>query len=183
MSSSLSDSSINGPLRFWTFAGAGVAAGAFVVFDSASDCCVSLTGLSGESTLRRLTAVSLSLYRLSSAFEKSSLSPQKSGVSDRSLSLVTAVCSIFASPFLSSKKSPPAASFLELFPRCNVGVPRPLLGDRELAVANWVIRAWREVAPGGVSVFWKKLKMLELRFIEDCLVPEEPLDGVAPFFA
>jgi hypothetical protein len=34
-----------------------------------------------------------------------------------------------------AKKSPPAASFLELFPRCNVGVPRPLLGDRELAVA------------------------------------------------
>lgn len=83
---------------------------------------------------------------------------------------------MLANPFLSSKNNPPE-SFPKPFPRCDVGVPRPLLGERE-DVTNWVIRDWRVVAPCGVSVFWKKLKRLVLRFGAGVLA----LDGAEFFF-
>lgn len=70
-----------------------------------------------------------------SGSRKSSPSPQmSSGVRERDLpfvSFVAATFSVVGNPFLSSKKSPPPASLFELNPRCNVGVPRPLLGERE----------------------------------------------------
>lgn len=40
------------------------------------------------------------------------------------------------------------------------------------------MRDWVEVAPGGVSVFWKNFKMLVLRFVAGVLA----LDGVEAFF-
>lgn len=49
---------------------------------------------------------------------------------------------------------------------------------------NCVIRGWRDMAPAGVSVFWKKFKMLLFPFAENDLVADaEPLDGVDAFLA
>lgn len=177
MSSSLSDSSMNGPL-IAALAGAEDLAG----FDTFPFSASAL----GESTLLRFEEEPFSLYHWSS-FKKSSPSPQiSSGVRDRGRSVVstfTAACSILASPFLSSRNSPFAVSFPTLFPRCVDGVPPPLLGERD-DVTNWVIRDWDEVAPAGPSVFWKKFKMLLFRFAEDDdLALEGPLEGVEPFRA
>jgi hypothetical protein len=107
-----------------------------------------------------------------------------SGVRDRALSvksIVTAVRSTFANPFLSSRNRPSDLSLLELLPCCNFGVPRPLFGDAD-DPTNCVMRGWRDVAPAGASVFWKKFKILLFPFAEEVFVVDAgPLDGVDAF--
>lgn len=159
--------------------------GGLVDFDPLSDCCVSFAAASAEVTFRRLTDESVPLYLWSSAWKmsSSSLSPHIfAGDSDRALLSDVAGTWAMARPFLSSRKSSPPAVSLEPFTRWRFGVPRPLLGDRDEVVANCVIRDWREVAPGGVSVFWKKLRILELRWTDDCRAAAGDLDGVDAFF-
>lgn len=49
---------------------------------------------------------------------------------------------------------------------------------------NWVIRVCRDVAPGGVSVFWKKFRMLRFFLAEEDFVEEAgPFEGVDAFLA
>jgi hypothetical protein len=46
------------------------------------------------------------------------------------------------------------------------------------------MRGWREVAPAGASVFWKKFRILLFPFAEDDFVADAgPLDGVDAFLA
>lgn len=46
------------------------------------------------------------------------------------------------------------------------------------------MRGWRDVAPAGASVFWKKFKILLFPFAEEGFVVDAgPLDGVDAFFA
>lgn len=46
------------------------------------------------------------------------------------------------------------------------------------------MRGWRDVAPAGASVFWKKFRILLFPFAEDDFVADAgPLDGVDAFLA